>query len=109
MSIRALSYLISYKLSLILVSYFFMKPRFKGDYSKLNWKQFNRFSLAFITIPYPIMMFACGYFLYSQGIFSYTGFLAIEVITISTVMASLTLLDATSALRCRVHVDKNLY
>lgn len=34
---QVISYLISFKFSLILVSYFWLRPRFKGDYSKLNW------------------------------------------------------------------------
>lgn len=85
-----------------------MKPRFKGDYSQLNWKQFNRFSLAFIVLPYPTMMVACTYHLYSDGIFSYAGFVAIEVIAISTLMASLMLLDAVSALKCRMESSKRM-
>ena len=48
MLVRLISYFETFKFSLLLVSYFFMWPRFKGDYSKLNWKQFNRFSLAFM-------------------------------------------------------------
>ena len=52
-------------------------------------------------------MFACAYFLYSDTIFSYTGFIAVEVIFISTLGASLLLLDATTALRCKVK-DKDL-
>ena len=78
-----------------------MKPRFKGDYSEQNWRQFNRFSLAFLILSYPVMMFAVIYFIITDGIFSYAGFVAIEVIAISTLMASLMLLDAISALRCR--------
>lgn len=35
---RAISYIISYKFSLILVSYFFNSPRLMGDYSAMNWK-----------------------------------------------------------------------
>ena len=35
---RLISYLFSFKFSLILVSYFFLRPRFKGDYSVVNWK-----------------------------------------------------------------------
>lgn len=47
------------------------------------------------------MMFAVIYFIITDGIFSYAGFVAIEVIAISTLMASLMFLDAISALRCR--------
>ena len=46
------------------------------------------------------MMFAVCYYLYIDGIFSYAGFAAIEVIAISTVSACLILLDAASALKC---------
>lgn len=98
--IRCLSYMFSFKFSLILVSYFCMQPRFKGDYSAVNWRQFNRFNLAFICLPFPTMMFAVCYYLYIDGIFSYAGFAAIEVIAISTVSGCLILLDAASALKC---------
>ena len=36
-TIRAISYLFSYKFSLLLVSYLWVKPRFSGDYSDSNW------------------------------------------------------------------------
>ena len=35
---RAISYLFSFKFSLILVSHFFNAPSLKGDYSAMNWK-----------------------------------------------------------------------
>lgn len=54
------------------------------------------------------MMYACGYFLYSDGLFSYTSFVAIEVICISTVMAILMLIDAMQGLRCRSRKDTKL-
>lgn len=98
---RTASYFVSFKFSLILISYFCLRPRFKGDYNESNWKHFNRLSLTFICLPYPLMMYACGYFLYSEGLFSYTSFVAIEVICISTVMAILMLVDAMQGLRCR--------
>lgn len=98
---RLISYCCSFKYSLLLISYFCKMKRFKGDYSPLNWKQFNRFSLAFVIIPYPTMMFACGYHLYVDGLFSYASFVAIEVIIISSILASLMMLDAISALKLR--------
>lgn len=54
-------------------------------------------------LSYPVMMLAVIYYIITEGIFSYTGFVAIEVIAISTLMASLMLLDAVSVLRCRAH------
>ena len=56
--------------------------------------------MAFLLLPYPVMMFACSYFLYDDGLFSYAGFAAIEVILVSTVSACLLLIDAISALKC---------
>lgn len=97
--VKTTSYFCSFKFSLLLVSYFCVKPQFKGDYSTLNWKQFNRFSLAYILLPYPIMMTACCYFLYSDGFFSYAAFSAIECIILSSISASLMLLDAVSAVK----------
>ena len=48
-----------------------------------------------------IMMFTCSYFLWIDGIFSYAGFVAIEVIGVSTLATLLTFLDAIQALKCR--------
>jgi hypothetical protein len=97
---RTISYLISYKFSLILVSYFWLRPRLKGDYNVQNWKVFNRISLAFIFLPYPLMMLACIYFLMFDGFFSYPGFVALEVIVITTILMVLMLLDVLSTIRC---------
>ena len=91
----------TFKFSLILVSYFWLRPRFRGDYSALNWKQFNRLSIVFICLPYPLMMLACFYFLLFDGFFSYPGFVALEVIVLSTILMVLLLLDALSSIRCK--------
>ena len=103
---RAISYLVSFKFSLILVSYFFNAPSLKGDYSAMNWKQFNRFSLVFIFLPYAIMMASCAYFIASDGFFSYPGYVAVEVIFLSTIMAFLMLIDMISAIKCKT-IGKN--
>ena len=92
--------MISFKFSLILVSYFWLRPRLKGDYSAQNWKQFNKFALSFIVIPYPMMMLSCGYVLITDGMFSYVGFAAIECVALSSILAVLMLLDAVSVLKC---------
>lgn len=48
------------------------------------------------------MMFSCGYFLYFEGIFSYAGFVAIEVLVISTLSSGVMLMDALTALKCGI-------
>lgn len=98
---RIISYIFTFKFSLILVSYFWLRPRFRGDYSALNWKQFNRLSIVFICLPYPLMMLACLYFLLFDGFFSYPGFVAVEVICLSTILMVLLLLDALSSIKCK--------
>ena len=98
---RTISYLVSFKFSLILVSYFWLRPRLRGDYSVANWRVFNRISIAFIVLPYPMMMMACLYFLLSDGFFSYPGFVALEVIVLSTTLMVLMLLDALSTIKCK--------
>jgi len=35
-------------------------------------------------LPYPLMMVSCGYFLYTDGLFSYASWMAIEIIALST-------------------------
>ena len=98
---RFISYVFTFKFSLILVSYFWMRPRFKGDYSAHNWKTFNRLSISWIILPYPIMMISCLWFLLIDGFFSYPGFVAVEVIVLSTILMILLLLDALSSIKCK--------
>jgi hypothetical protein len=45
------------------------------------------------------MMFACILHLYTDGLFSYASFAAIEVICISTLLASIMLLDSVTAVK----------
>lgn len=105
---RVISYTFSFKFSLILVSYLWVQPRFKGDYSALNWMQFNKFSLVWICLPYSAMMVACVYFLVTDGFFSYAGFLSLEVIAISTISTFLMFLDAFSVFRCQKIKERDL-
>ena len=98
--LRCMSYTMTFKFSLVLVSYFCLKPKLMGDWSPSNSCNFNSFMLAFILVPYPLMMATCSYFLYSDGLFSYAGFVAIEVIALSTFMTCLMLVDAATALSC---------
>lgn len=48
------------------------------------------------------MMAACGIFLVTDGMWSYAGFVCVEVVALSSILATLTMLDAFSVLRCRV-------
>ena len=98
---RAISYLLSFKFSLILVSNFFGSDRLKGDYSAMNWKQFNRFSLFFCLLPFPCMMASCIYFIATDGFWSYAGFVAAEVVCLSSIMTILLAIDAVSAIKCK--------
>lgn len=47
------------------------------------------------------MMTSCVYFVLSDGFFSYPGFVAVEVIFLSTIMTMLMLIDAISAVKCK--------
>ena len=47
------------------------------------------------------MMLACLYFLLFDGFFSYPGFVAVEVIVLSTILMILLLLDALSSIKCK--------
>ena len=98
-----LSYLLSFKFSLILVSNFFGSDRLKGDYSAMNWKQFNRFSLFFCLFPFTCMIAACAIFIVTDedGFWSYAGFVAAEVVCLSSIMTILLAIDAISAIKCK--------
>lgn len=47
------------------------------------------------------MMGSCAYYLATIGFWSYTGFVACEVILLSTLLAVLLLLDALSSVKCK--------
>lgn len=49
-----------------------------------------------------MVMLACGYFLTTDGMFSYAGFVSIEVIILSTTLSTLMFPDASSVMKCRV-------
>jgi hypothetical protein len=98
---RLISYVVSFKYSLILISYMWNYPQYRGDYSEMNWTQFNRISFSFLFISYPLMMGSCAYYLSTIGFWTYAGFAAAEVVVISTILAVLMLLDALSSIRCR--------
>ena len=102
-----IAYAFTFKFSLISVSWFFVKPSLCGDYSAHNWKVFNRLSIAFVCLPYPLMMIACIYFLMKDGFFSYPGFVAVEIILLSTILMVLMLLDSLSSIRCTTVGKKN--
>lgn len=55
----------------------------------------------FVFLPYACMMTSCAYFVLSDGFFSYPGFVAVEVIFLSTIMTMLMLIDAISAVKCK--------
>ena len=92
--------MISFKLSLLLVSKFCNCRRFSGDYKPSNWKEYNKFIIVFVIFPYPLMLASCALFVYEDGFYSYAGFLAIEVVIVSSAMVILALLDALGNCRC---------
>lgn len=108
-SILAISYIVSYRFSLLSVSYLFKKSVFSGDLSQLNQRHFNRLSLVYILLPYPVMMLSTAYFIYTDGIFSYAGFVSIEVIAISTVMFCMMAVDAMTGCRCNLPKERRAY
>lgn len=108
-SILAVSYLYSYRLILLSVSNLFKKPVFAGDFSQLNQRHFNRLSLVYILLPYPTMILSITYFIYTDGIFSYAGFVGIEVVVISTVMFCMMAVDAMSSCRCNIPRERKAY
>ena len=67
----------------------------------MNWKQFNRFSLAFCIFPYACMMASCIYFIMTDGFWSYPGFVASEVVFLSSIIQMLLAVDAISAIKCK--------
>lgn len=107
--ILAISYVFSYRMSLLSVSYLFKKPRFMGDFSQINLRHFNRLSLVYILLPYPIINISIAYFIYTDGVFSYAGFVGLEVAFISGIMFCMMAVDAMSGCRCNQPREKRAY
>lgn len=72
----------------------------KADYNSSSWSVFNYFAFVFMMVPYPTMMLACGYFIFTDGIFSYAGYCAIETIAVSTLIVCLLFIDSISVVQC---------
>jgi hypothetical protein len=105
--ISAISYLFSFKFSLLLVSKFCNARRFSGDYKPSNWKEYNKFVIVFVVIPYPLMLASCALFVYDDGFWSYAGFVAIELVIVSSAMVILALLDALGNCACKTAKKKS--
>jgi hypothetical protein len=96
-----MSYIFSFKFSLLLVSKLCNARRFSGDYKPSNWKEYNKFVIVFVVFPYPLMLASCALFVYEDGFYSYAGFVAIELVIVTTAMVVLSLLDALGNCRCK--------
>jgi len=66
-------------------------------------------SLVYVLITYPIMMVSVAYFIYTDGIFSYAGFVSMEVIVVSTIMFCMMAVDSISGCRCNLPREKKAY
>jgi hypothetical protein len=55
------------------------------------------------------MMLSVAYFVYTDGIFSYAGFVCIEVVAISTVMFCMMAVDAMTGCRCNIPKERRAY
>jgi len=96
--IRLISYTVSFKFSMILISYFLLRPRLKGDYDGKQDLQFNIFILVFLLTAFPMIISACLSYLLIDVFWSYGGFAAVEVLIVTLFLASITLTDAISVL-----------
>jgi hypothetical protein len=92
----------------LLVSKCCNATRFSGDYKPSNWKEYNKFVIVFVMFPYPIMLASCALFVYEDGFYSYAGFVAIELVIVTTAMVILSLLDALGNCRCSGGSKKEL-
>jgi len=90
---RLVSYVLTYKFSLILLSHLFDQNCCKGDYSSKNWGTFNRLTLVWLLLAYPLQLVGCILFLNQHPLLSPVGFLVLEVLLISTALAVIGLVD----------------
>ena len=54
-------------------------------------------------------MVSVAYFIYTDGIFSYAGFVSMEVIVVSTIMFCMMAVDSISGCRCNLPREKKAY
>ena len=99
-TVRLVSYTISFKFSLLLLSYFYLKREYRGDYGPTQIWYFNLISLIFIAVCVPLICTSTIYYLIDDTIFSYAGFAALETLVLSLLLASLMVVDAISVFKC---------
>jgi hypothetical protein len=97
-----ISTVFSFKFSLILVSHLCSNPKLKGDYTQANWATYNKVGLVYLLLSFPLMISSCSIFLVNQGMFSYAGYLCLEVLILSSILAVIMLIDVIKVFRCNV-------
>ena len=98
--VRLVSYTVSFKFSLLLLSFFYLRREYRGEYGKTQMWYFNLISLVFICLCVPLICTGCIYYLIDDTVFSYAGFAALETLVITLLLASLMVVDAISVFKC---------
>ena len=98
--LQLLSYLLNFKMSLILVSSFAARPRFSGTFNNDSWQKFNLFAVLYIGLVY--MPFIVDFYIYfnTYGLRKLTSFIAGEAVVIMTVICLILLLEILSQCAC---------
>jgi hypothetical protein len=61
-----------------------------------------------LVLPYPMMMTACINLIFTESVFLYAGFSALETIILSSLGMALVLIDAISSLKSNIRPSRHI-
>lgn len=97
---NCLSYCCNFKMSLILISQFYGRPRFGGTFNNDSWQKFNTFAVLYIILVYiPFVADFYAYFL-TFGLRTIVSYIAGEMVVIMTIIALMLFLNIINSCSC---------
>lgn len=81
-----LAYALNFKMSLILISYFFGRVRFAGRFTSDNWQKFNTFSVLYMITVYATFLIDFYNFFMEFGTRHVMSFIKMELVIIQSII-----------------------
>ena len=91
-----MSYILNFKMTILLISHFGGFPRLAGKFDRNAWQKFNIFGLLYIVFVY--MPFITDFYLYftTYGLRKVTSFVVAEACIVRTIIALILMLELLS-------------
>jgi hypothetical protein len=97
---NGMAYMCNFKMSLILISSFFGRPRFGGTFNTDSWQKFNIFSVLYVLMVYIPFVGDFYLFFMEFGLRKLTSYIAAEMVIIMTIIALILLLELLNGCNC---------